>query len=729
MMNLERELVFCFIEEDNIQRAYFRVRPLLTVNGDVQEEARKLWPDDGCLRIVPDRNEQHTFKDRMRTLGGYCMMNLQGIPADANKIRTNKNYKPDNGERNQFILYSDTVQALPEHTFFEVLEGAAADHSALAAKAVTPLFYIREGDILYGPVKKAEPAQPETAKEAAGVLYPLTCPDGAERVLLCIEQPVLVKAEAPAAQPAPQKTEEALPIGKPLQILDKSKDFEETLQELDQPLSKGANLLHQAEEKSEPAPAPVNDKPLSGTPLFRANMHTSVPQPKNKLQEVVSAQWRVARNEPPTAPLPAGARMHQVENPVEVACTSMRAAWQVPEAQTQLMDFILSLDGMRAKLDAHLAASGEHTALQKALHARLEDMEAERLGILLQLDKAKADLDGYRRSVAEQLNAKAKDELAKLQQAKTEHEKALAELQAQQNALIAQRDELTRRIDELQRIDLPAALAKALADTQIAAPVNGTPLRLAPVSGGDATDDEMIRRVTEALAGCGMEAHRNHAVALLALLGICKRVGVTSASAATASTLAANIAASLGWSNSFAHQVTPEQKPLLSARPADATPAVLLTSLATYAPLDGITKVLLARNALNLIRNPAYEADPWPILPLPALSTVALLNARTTAPVAAASLQRFASHSAASAEEIDRVLAPIMKQLSPLSGTALQELHRFVGVCAAQMEGGFAAACDWAIALWLIPMVDRNAKTIAQIKPLLEEYPRSLALL
>ena len=35
-MNLEQELVFALIEEDNVQRAYFRVRPLLTVHGDVQ---------------------------------------------------------------------------------------------------------------------------------------------------------------------------------------------------------------------------------------------------------------------------------------------------------------------------------------------------------------------------------------------------------------------------------------------------------------------------------------------------------------------------------------------------------------------------------------------------------------------------------------------------------------------------------------------------------------------
>ena len=102
-MNFDRSLIFAYLEEDNIQRAYFRVRPLLTIHGDVQEEALRLWPDHGCLRIVPDRNEQHTFKDRMRSLGNYCVINLVGIPADANKIRTNKNYKPERGEFNQFI--------------------------------------------------------------------------------------------------------------------------------------------------------------------------------------------------------------------------------------------------------------------------------------------------------------------------------------------------------------------------------------------------------------------------------------------------------------------------------------------------------------------------------------------------------------------------------------------------------------------------------------------------
>ncbi len=728
-MNLERELVFCYIEEDNIQRAYFRVRPLMTIQGDVQEEAQRLWPDDGCLRIVPDRNEQHTFKDRMRTLGGYCVMNLLGIPADANKIRTNKNYKPDKGEKNQFILYSDTVQPLPEHTFFEVIESKADDFAQAAEKAVTPLFYIREDDTLYGPIRKAEPTKPETAQEAAGVLYPLTCPDGSERALLCIEhKPATVEAPKPSSEPAPK--EEALPIGKPLQILDQNKNFEETLQSLDQPLSKGANLLHQDSEKSIESVAPkAPEKPLSGTPLYHASMHTSVPQPKNKLQEVVSAQWRVARNEPPTAPLPAGAKMHQVENPVEIACERMRAAWQVPEAQHQLIDFLLSLDGMRAKLEPRLTALPENTPLQKVLQSRLEDMEAERLSVLLQLDKAKADLDAYRRTVIDGLSSKAKAEVAQLEASKAEYETSIETLKKQQAALIAQRDELTRRIDKLQRTDLPAALAKALTDAQIAAPVNGIPLHLAPVSGENAPAAELIRRVLDTFAASNMTIQRNTAIALLALLGICPRIGLATTAPAAAATLVRNVAVRLGWENSFAHQVTPEQKPVLAPQPANSTAAVLLTSLAGYAPLDRITKVFLARNVQNLTRNPAYEACSWPIISLPGLNTLPQLTSEGRTPISLAALKEFTANSAATPEEINQVLAPMLKLTAPLSGAAMQELHTFVGACTAHMEGGLAAAIDWAILLWIIPSLERNAKTLAALKALLGEYPLSLAAL
>ena len=266
-MKLDREIVFSYLEEDNTQRAYFRLVPLLTVSGDAREEAARLWPDHGALRIVPDKNEQGYFKDRMRVLGHFCIMDLTPFPPEANKIRTNKNYRPDREEKNQYILYSDTVKAVPDHTFFEVLDGAAADFAALAEKAVTTAFMIREGDTLFGPVNKTTPALPSPAPEMTAMVYDVACPDGVTRTILCsepvkaaapaeepapeepkpdeqpVEKPVEKQPEPKQPEPAPKPAEDApLPIGKPLEILDKSKDFTETLHSLNQPLSQSAGM-------------------------------------------------------------------------------------------------------------------------------------------------------------------------------------------------------------------------------------------------------------------------------------------------------------------------------------------------------------------------------------------------------------------------------------------------------------------------------------------------------
>ena len=90
-MKFQGQAVLVYLEEDNITRAYFRIRPLLTVTGPVSQEELNAFPDEGYLRIVPDKNEQHTFKDRMRTMCGLCLLDLRNQPAEANKIRTNKN--------------------------------------------------------------------------------------------------------------------------------------------------------------------------------------------------------------------------------------------------------------------------------------------------------------------------------------------------------------------------------------------------------------------------------------------------------------------------------------------------------------------------------------------------------------------------------------------------------------------------------------------------------------
>lgn len=744
-MNLDQELVFAYLEEDNVQRAYFRVRPLITCQGDIREEAVRLWPDEGCLRIVPDRAEQHTFKDRMRALGHYCAVDLRGIPTDAGKIRTNKNYRPDRGEVNQFILYSDTVKPLPEHTFFEVLSGTAAEAAALAEKAVTPLFYIRVEDTLLGPVQKRNPAPPQPAGEAAVTLVPVESPDGIQRLMLCMPSPEPTAAPvpapkasvpapkptaptAPAPQAAPAAEDAPLPLGQKLNILDEGKSFDETLQGLDQPLSKGANLLRTPEApQSRPAPAP--SAPLSGTPLYRAPLKTSVPQPKNKLQEVVSSQWRVARYEPPADSLPAGTTMRHVVNPVETACQSLRAAWEVPEAQTQLTDFILSLDGMRAKLEPKLSPSGGDTPLQRVMLSRLQDLEAERLAALIQLDQARADVETFRRNTVNAMQEKSLAACRQLDEKKAAAEQAISALQGQLNALTAQRDALQARVDELQQTELPAAAAKVMADAQLTAPVAGIPLRMSSVPGVSVPGDALLDRVCAAMTASGAPMDRSESAALVALLAVSQRFGLACAAPAVAATIMRNVASALGWLPGYAQQSSAEQRPLPCAPSPDGTPAVLLTALPNYAPLPAVTKVMVARSAAHMTRNAAYDMDPWPVFPIRAAQTVAEIPAADAAPVSATSLRALAEAADVTPAQIDQALAPLTGQLPPLSGSARGELYRFIAVCAGLLGGNLPAAIDWAILLWYMPGLDRNPRTVAALKPLLQEYPLSLAQL
>lgn len=748
-MNFERSLIFSHLEEDNIQRAYFRVRPLLTTEGNAQEEAVQLWPNEGGLRIVPDRNEQHTFKGRMRSLGDYCVVDLRGLPAEAGKIRTNKNFRPERGEVNQYILYSDTVHPLPENTFYQLLDGAASDFAVLAEKAITPLFFIRENETLYGPVRKVEPALPQAAEEAAAMLFDVPCPDGVTRQILCMndtpakevtaepaEKPVQeqlapVKPEQPAPKPVQEKKapDEVLPIGKSLQILDEGQSTDDTLRQLDKPVSADANLLHQRPAKV----TPVFDAParqtgtLSGTPLVRAPLHVSTQQNKNRTQEVVSTQWNVGKYEPPAMELPAGAKLRNVANPVESACQQLRTAWNATSAHERLVDCILSLDGIRGQLEAKLCKGSNQTILQRVLRDRLQDLEAERLTALCELDKARKDVDTYKQELLTGLANRIARDTASLEADKQRAQTEVDALKGQITGLLAERDVLAAHVDELKRDVLPETVGKLFAEAQMIAPTAGIPLRMTSIPGEDVVLEALIERLQGACEASGAAIDRNTAIALLVLLGISQRIGISCATPAAAATLMDNVASAMGWKNSFAHQVDAEQRPCTNPRPVDGTPAILLTSLPSYAPLGQVTKLMLNRSVAPLTHQAAYDASQWPIIAIPALSFVPELPETSAAPVSAASLAKIAEHASATNADVDAVLAPVLSAAQPLSGAARKDLTRFVSVCAGLMEGGLPVAADWGIRLWIVPAVDGGSKQYHAVKPLLDEYPLSLA--
>ena len=169
-MDLSGQLVLAHLEEDNTQRMLFRVRPLLSSQGLVTAEDIEEYKDDGFLRIAPDRQEQHNFKERVRELGSLCLMDFTIADQAQRKVRLNRNYAPFRGENNRYIVYSDAIKALPPDLVYEVVTKEENRHAPL-----TPRYYVRSGGFITGPYAN-------TAEEAEGA--PQSLPPDCDRLFL-----------------------------------------------------------------------------------------------------------------------------------------------------------------------------------------------------------------------------------------------------------------------------------------------------------------------------------------------------------------------------------------------------------------------------------------------------------------------------------------------------------------------------------------------------------------
>ena len=154
MKEINGTITLAYVEEDNRQRVIFRVIPLCTREGSVFHGSAEDFPDEGSLRIVPDKREQSTFKERMREAGGLCAIQLASDGKELMKVRQNRNYAPEEGEKNQFAIYSDVICELTEDGCFEVVEPGTDASAALTAKVL-----LHKDKMLYGPVEKQQAQQ------------------------------------------------------------------------------------------------------------------------------------------------------------------------------------------------------------------------------------------------------------------------------------------------------------------------------------------------------------------------------------------------------------------------------------------------------------------------------------------------------------------------------------------------------------------------------------------
>lgn len=705
-MNFHGKAVLVYLEEDNITRAYFRIQPLLTQEGNIGADMLKEFPDDGYLRIVPDKNEQHTFKERMRGLCGLCMMDLRTLPSEANKIRTNKNYSPTRGETNQYIIYSDAVRPLADDLMYQVVaENDMKD-------AITPCVYIRNGANIQGPFRK-EDGQPvgETAQLP---------PDSAEIHTVAVKdgQEILIYWPRPAAAPAKEEAEPKEEAPAPEVTKEPEKEVppakEENnafaqIQEMNQQLSESANRLDAPSSLAADLMPEQPQKPLTGTRLYQAPLRSVTPKrAHNPLMEAVEHQRYAAKYEAPGAVIPQNAELRDVANPVASLKRALQDIWNSPEAQQQAVDVLLSQPSMKLLLSKAMSSDGRDATLT-AMKGQLQELEAERLMTLMQLDDAKKNLSAFRDEALAEIT---RDQQKKLDELKNAEQKAKDALAAADKAL----EPLNQKCQEA---------AQKLADMQLN-PLND-PRILCPAVGQAAKKAELISRVEKSLTAAGFVVQPGDALALLTAYALSEQDLELCAESESDALLAWQ-----AFANALGCRIIPAywrwnlqvlengNAPLFIRNNEDTHP--LITHVLTAATTEDYAEYHEDEPGYpyaSLVMEPSLTAIPGALPQYPAVSKDAII--------------REMLHETALSQETVALIHALRAALKAagriLPLAQVKALSRFIAATQNHLSGGVAEAIDRAVCAYVVPFIRLHKLPADELKSIFAAMPRTLKTL
>lgn len=381
---LPGKLCIGILEEDNPLKSYFRLKPLLVENEGRYEyfDGTQLYPEEGCIRIVPDKNESSHFKARMRRMGRYCLLDLREHAGENDKIRPNKNYHGDEGEKNAHIVYSDVVREPAADMIFEFASFDEESGACLGEVPGTPRV-LAEGSLdTWRFIPGEEGDLPRVERDGDTLceeeLQRFELPGfSGETLHLAIRLP---GTEPATVEPAPAKPDKA-----------------------SQP-EKNVPAPSPAEEEKPwlchgdiPAQPPIDHR-LSLMQQTLAAQSGLTPRRSRSLQEIIEEKWRHSRVDQLGHPVPAHAMGQPVENPIERALEALRSAWSIPEIHEELLSTLSNTKLFSAEIEAYCQSRAAD-----ARQRELEDMEAERLRALAALDKLRRDKQALREAFKQEI--------------------------------------------------------------------------------------------------------------------------------------------------------------------------------------------------------------------------------------------------------------------------------------------------------------------------------------
>ena len=720
-METQQQCMLSYLEEDNVQRSYFRVRFLMTRLEPMLEEDYRRYPDRGCLRIVPDKQEHATFKDRMRSLGSLCVVDLTPYPLETNKVRNNKNYSPEAGEENQFVIYSDAVHAIPENTVFEVFQSV---EELSSHTPVTKQVLFRKDEAICGPMEKdADMSAAPVCPVNPDYLHRCTFPDGSEHLFYISGEltgwlpyapaPELRKSPArPAAAPAPVPAPAAQPTPAAEEPANRfTTEFDEKLKEIDsQPLSPEANRLKAV--PMEPIAPPIPDKELTGVPLYSTSS-TRYPQPtraRATLSGVVDAQLRGPRPIEIGATLPQGAKMQDTANPMEALRDQLNRAWADEDLRHQVAQIVLQLDGAPSLLEKAMNAHLDDSPLTLGARRLLESLEADRLSLLVQLDHAKEKMAEFRTEAIDSAHSEAKKLLDEKREQLDDLKSALQEVKKQ----------LKNAVDERNR----AIPHTVLGHNSVS--VNA-------VTGEELPEAEILTRLQSAFRQAGFTLTTADAVHIAILLGMGGRFGLVDANTGDTAAVAKVISAALGVD--FLLQEEERETVSVANVPADAAPVLVASPFLNNVSDGAMRLMLLLPAADTLTGSLSYQMNPWGVVYLNSLCpgddpTMAADMAETA--VSLKSLDTFGEGNLLN-EEAETWLRGIIRELQSngvrISLVQGARMRQYLAAACRRMPGGFPQAADFLAESWLLPIIGKNAKARKVLADAADLLPRTAARL
>ena len=787
MKDINGTVTLAYVEEDNKQRVIFRVIPLCTREGVSFHDASEDFPDEGSLRIVPDKREQSTFKERMRDISGLCAIHLVNDGAkELIKVRQNRNYAPDAGEKNKLAIYSDVVCEFAEDGCFEVVQPGQDASGALTRKVI-----IQKDKVLYGPVLK---------EEAASVSLDSLHPFGNDRFLLqniqndllgsrmiywdpeaiinwrqrrnamrrkerAEEKAELDTAMLTASAPAVEETQ---PDTKPQQTVVREKTVEPR---------KRAEKNEKAEKKETPDKTEKTEKdrvtentalPI-GTKLDILDQQLTFDQQISRLdQGIGSTANRLTMDETPSeeeepeiishfngTPLVPSAKpitksaarpesMHHVveqqlfqnnegenrsiyrmvENPIDSLNRCLDYVWQNADMRSQAIEKLSENETFMRDMLQIFRRRGLYTQASAAAQEQLAEIEAERLSLLMQLDSAKQNAKQYREEAIASLSQKLRAESEKLKNEIQSLEKTKKKLTDETQVLSQQ--------NARQTIDFFSQ------NMQCMSGAGEERIMLSPVIGCHYEASELAEKLRVHMNESGYGINEDDAMGLLIYFSVNDTLCLCAATEADAARFAQVMLESFGL-QSVSGTILPESYvEVVSILPEDGqrTPTVTIQSLGTESmSIYGHKTLYLATS--HQIENYSTAGLPaHPIVHVPTAIKRAFGRVEDFQAVQPASLSSFMdirSDTHPMLSEADKwfaeLKARIEKEEFAVPRATLIDMRRFIEVATRKVRGGFLAAADSAVCHWLVPAI-----RLGQIKPehfasIVAGLPRAMRLL